>query len=200
MRAGGPQRYRPRNALSDRGCGLGQRIQNSSTTRCSRGAHGARSPSPGRGQATRTTAVTSNRRTGQRCATWWATTATTLQQKCCYSTRFGGCKAKLTNYFPAHNRSWYRRPATVPRYPRNTTKPQPRFTAHDQSPRHDCRRIVSMKRTYSMINPQATQRPDYALIAELFALTTTPRPAPTPKFKSTSARLREATDPPTRAS
>ena len=55
------------------------------------GAKGTRSPSPGRGRPTRTTAVTSSRRTGRSCARWSATTATTPLQSCCYSTRSGSC-------------------------------------------------------------------------------------------------------------
>ena len=58
---------------------------------CCNGAKATRSPSPGRGRATRTTAVTSSRRTGRWCAPWSATTATTPRQNCCYSTRSGSC-------------------------------------------------------------------------------------------------------------
>jgi hypothetical protein len=58
---------------------------------CSTGAKAARSPSPGRGRAIRTTAVTSSRRTGRWCAQLSATTATTPPQNCCYSTRSGRC-------------------------------------------------------------------------------------------------------------
>jgi hypothetical protein len=44
---------------------------------CSPGAPTGRSPSPGRGRATKTTAATWSRRTGRSCASWSATTATT---------------------------------------------------------------------------------------------------------------------------
>src|SRR6476646_8889277 len=54
--------------------------QNSSTTTCGDGANAERSPSPGRGRPTRTTAVTSSRKTGRWCAPWSATTATTPPQ------------------------------------------------------------------------------------------------------------------------
>ena len=58
---------------------------------CCNGANGTRSPSPARDRATRTTAVTSNRRTGRWSAPWSATTAMTPPQKCCCSTRSGSC-------------------------------------------------------------------------------------------------------------
>src|SRR6476620_9926620 len=54
---------------------------------------------PGAAGQTRTTAVTSSRKTGRWCAPWSATTATTPPQSCCYSTRSGSCKSKLTNDF-----------------------------------------------------------------------------------------------------
>ena len=50
---------------------------------CSTGASRRRSPSPGPGRATPTTAATSSRRTGRSYAPWSATTATTPRQSCC---------------------------------------------------------------------------------------------------------------------
>jgi len=63
--------------------------QNSSTSNCCTGAKGTRLPSPARGRPTRTTAVTSSRRTGRWSVRWLAITAMTPPQNCCYSTRFG---------------------------------------------------------------------------------------------------------------
>ena len=61
-------------------------------------------------------------------------------------------------------------------------------------------RIVALTRTYSLINPAATQRQVQALTAQLLTITTT-KAGPTAKAQvNKRARLREATNPPTRAS
>ena len=61
-------------------------------------------------------------------------------------------------------------------------------------------RIVALTRTYSLINPAATQRQIQALTAQLLAMTTS-KPGPTTKAQLPKrARSREATNPPTRAS
>jgi hypothetical protein len=57
-----------------------------------------------------------------------------------------------------------------------------------------------MTRTYSLINPAATQRQVQALTAQLFTLTTSKAaPGGTAPINK-RARLREATNPPSRAS
>ncbi|WP_454790022.1 integrase catalytic domain-containing protein [Mycolicibacterium lutetiense] len=61
-------------------------------------------------------------------------------------------------------------------------------------------RIVAMKRTYSLINPAATQRQIQALTAQLFTLATTKAGPTTQPPINKRARLREATNTPTRAS
>jgi hypothetical protein len=61
-------------------------------------------------------------------------------------------------------------------------------------------RIVALTRTYSLINPAATQRQVHALTARLFAITTAKTgPTDQPPVNK-RARLREATNSPTRAS
>jgi hypothetical protein len=61
-------------------------------------------------------------------------------------------------------------------------------------------RIVALTRTYSLINPAATQRQICALTAQLLTLTTgKAEPGATPQVNK-RARLREATNPPSRAS
>jgi hypothetical protein len=61
-------------------------------------------------------------------------------------------------------------------------------------------RIVALKRTYSLINPAATQRQVHALTSQLLALTTS-KAEPTVNVRARKrARLDEATNPPTRAS
>ena len=61
-------------------------------------------------------------------------------------------------------------------------------------------RIVALTRTYSLINPAATQRQIQALTAQLLAMTTS-KAGPTTKAQLPKrARSREATNPPTRAS
>src|SRR6201993_1938070 len=61
-------------------------------------------------------------------------------------------------------------------------------------------RIVALTRTYSLINPAATQRQVQALTAQLLTITTTKAgPTAEPQVNK-RARLREATNPPKRAS
>ncbi|BBX21448.1 hypothetical protein MTER_08590 [Mycolicibacter terrae] len=60
-------------------------------------------------------------------------------------------------------------------------------------------RIVALTRAYSLINPAATQRQAQALTARLFTLATTKAGAAEPPINK-RARLREATNTPTRAS
>jgi hypothetical protein len=61
-------------------------------------------------------------------------------------------------------------------------------------------RIVALTRTYSLINPAATQRQVQALTAQLLTLTTN-KAGPTAKTQvNKRARSHEATNPPPRAS
>jgi hypothetical protein len=61
-------------------------------------------------------------------------------------------------------------------------------------------RIVALTRTYSLINPAATQRQVQALTTQLFTLTTSKAtPGATPPINK-RARLHEATNPTSRAS
>ena len=61
-------------------------------------------------------------------------------------------------------------------------------------------RIVALTRTYSLINPAATQRQVQALTAQLLAVATT-KAGPTAKAQvNKRARVPEATNPPSRAS
>jgi hypothetical protein len=59
---------------------------------------------------------------------------------------------------------------------------------------------VGLTRTYSLINPAATQRQIQALTAQLFTLATSKAAPGAPAPINKRARLREATNPPTRAS
>ena len=60
-------------------------------------------------------------------------------------------------------------------------------------------RIVSLTRTYSLINPAATQCQIQALTAQLFTLTTSKAAPGTTAPINKRARLREATNTPSRA-
>jgi hypothetical protein len=61
-------------------------------------------------------------------------------------------------------------------------------------------RIVALTRTHSLINPAATQRQVQALIAQLLTLTTSKAGPGAQSPVNKRARLREATNPPSRAS
>ena len=61
-------------------------------------------------------------------------------------------------------------------------------------------RIVALTRTYSLINPAATQRQVQALTAQLLTLATSKAAPGDPTPVNKRARLREATNTPTRAS
>ncbi|WP_445167561.1 integrase catalytic domain-containing protein [Mycolicibacterium sp. Dal123E01] len=108
-------------------------------------------------------------------------------------------QSKLTNYFYPQQKliSKVRTGAKVSRKHDKATTPFHRAIDH---PDMTVERIVALKRTYSLINPAATGRQIHALTAQLFTLATSKAGpgAPTPVTKR--ARLREATNPPTRAS
>jgi hypothetical protein len=61
-------------------------------------------------------------------------------------------------------------------------------------------RIVALTRTYSLINPAATQRQVQALTAQLSTLTTSKAAPGAEPSMNKRARLREATNRPSRAS
>ncbi|BBX97049.1 hypothetical protein MLAC_23430 [Mycobacterium lacus] len=108
-------------------------------------------------------------------------------------------QSKLTNYFYPQQKliSKVRKGAKVSKKHDEATTPFHRTIAHPTTP---VERIVALTRTYSLINPAATQRQLQALTAQLLTLTTTKTgPTAQPQVNK-RARLREATIPPTRAS
>ena len=108
-------------------------------------------------------------------------------------------QSKLTNYFYPQQKliSKVRAGAKVAKKHDTATTPFHRAIDH---PTMTVERIVTLTRTYSLINPAATQRQIQALTAQLLTLTTSKAaPGATPPINK-RARLREATNPPSRAS
>lgn len=105
----------------------------------------------------------------------------------------------LTNYFHPQQKlvSKVRKGAKVSRKHDKATTPFHRATDH---PSMTVDRIVALKRTYSLINPAATQRQIQALTTQLFTLATSKTPAGVPAPVTKRARSREATNRPSRAS
>lgn len=108
-------------------------------------------------------------------------------------------QSNLTNYFHPQQKlvSKVRNGAKVSRKHDKATTPFHRAVDH---PSVTVERIVALKRTYSLINPAATQRQIQALTTQLYQMTTSKAPAGVPAPVTKRARLREATNPPTRAS
>ncbi|TDK96266.1 transposase, partial [Mycobacterium paragordonae] len=108
-------------------------------------------------------------------------------------------QSQLTNYFHPQQKlvSKVRKGAKVSRKHDTATTPFHRATDH---PSMTVDRIVALKRTYSLINPAATQRQIQALTNQLFTLTTSKAPAGVPTPLTKRARSREATNNPSRAS
>ena len=108
-------------------------------------------------------------------------------------------QSQLTNYFHPQQKlvSKVRTGAKVSRKHDKATTPFRRATDH---PSMTVDRIVALKRTYSLINPAATQRQIQALTTQLFTLATSKAPAGTPTPVTKRARSREATNTPKRAS
>jgi transposase InsO family protein len=108
-------------------------------------------------------------------------------------------QSKLTNYFHPQQKliSKVRTGAKVARKHDKATTPFHRALDH---PSMIVERIVALKRTYSLINPAATQRQIQALIIQLFTLATSKATDGAPAPVTKRARSREATTPPTRAS
>lgn len=108
-------------------------------------------------------------------------------------------QSQLTNYFHPQQKlvSKVRNGAKVSRKHDKATTPFHRAIDH---PSMTVDRIVALKRTYSLINPAATQRQIQALTARLFTLTTSKAPTGLPAPVTKRARSREATNHPSRAS
>jgi Integrase core domain len=108
-------------------------------------------------------------------------------------------QSKLTNYFYPQQKliSKVRKGAKVSKKHDEARTPFHRAIDH---PSVTVQRIVALTRTYSLINPAATQRQVQALTAQLLTITTTKAgPTAEPQVNK-RARLREATNPPKRAS
>lgn len=108
-------------------------------------------------------------------------------------------QSKLTNYFHPQQKliSKVRNGAKISKKHDEATTPFHRAIDH---PTTTVERIVALTRTYSLINPAATQRQIQALTAQLLTITTTKTgPGAEPQVNK-RARLREATNHPSRAS
>ena len=108
-------------------------------------------------------------------------------------------QSQLTNYFYPQQKliSKTRRGATVSKKHDEARTPFHRAIDHSDM---TVERIVGLTRTYSLINPAATQRKVQALTAELFTIATAKAGPNTEPPITKRARLREATNAPTRAS
>ena len=108
-------------------------------------------------------------------------------------------QSQLTNYFHPQQKliSKVRTGAKVSRKHDRATTPFHRATDH---PSVTVDRIMALKRTYSLINPAATQRRIAELTTQLFTLATSKASAGVPAPVTKRARLREATNNTSRAS
>ena len=108
-------------------------------------------------------------------------------------------QSKLTNYFHPQQKlvSKVRTGAKVSRKHDKATTPFHRTIDH---PTLTVDRIVALTRTYSLINPAATQRQIQALTAQLVTLATSKAADGVPAPVTKRARSREATKHPSRAS
>jgi hypothetical protein len=108
-------------------------------------------------------------------------------------------QSRLTNYFYPQQKliSKTRHGAKVTKKHDEATTAFHRAIDH---PTMAVERIVALTRTYSLINPAATQRQVRALTAQLFTLATSKTGDGAQPPITKRARLREATNPPTRAS
>ncbi|MUL91714.1 DDE-type integrase/transposase/recombinase [Mycolicibacterium sp. CBMA 331] len=108
-------------------------------------------------------------------------------------------QSKLTNYFHPQQKlvSKVRHGAKVSKKHDEAATPFHRAIDH---PTMTVERIVSLTRTYSLINPAATRRQIQALTAQLFTLATSKAGNGVTVPVNKRARLREATKPPSRAS
>ena len=108
-------------------------------------------------------------------------------------------QSKMTNYFYPQQKlvSKVRAGAKVSKKHDNATTPFHRAIDH---PTMTVDRIVALTRTYSLINPAATQRQIHALTAQLLTLVTSKAAPGAAAPINKRARLREATNQPSRAS
>jgi hypothetical protein len=108
-------------------------------------------------------------------------------------------QSMLTNYFYPQQKliSKIRHGAKVSKKHDKATTPFHRAIDH---PAMTVERIVALTRTYSLINPAATQRQIQALTAQLLVLTTSKAGPGVRPSVNKRARLHEATNPPSRAS
>jgi Integrase core domain len=108
-------------------------------------------------------------------------------------------QSRLTNYFYPQQKlvSKVRQGAKVAKKHDKATTPFHRAIDH---PTMTVERIVGLTRTYSLINPAATQRQIHALTTQLFTLATSKAGNGVKAPVNKRARLREATNPPSRAS
>lgn len=108
-------------------------------------------------------------------------------------------QSRLTNYFYPQQKliSKVRKGAKVSKKHDKATTPFHRAIDH---PTMTVERIVALTRTYSLINPAATQRQVQALTARLLTITTTKAGLTAEPQVNKRARLREVTNPPKRAS
>lgn len=108
-------------------------------------------------------------------------------------------QSQLTNFFQPQQKlvSKVRTGAKVSRKHDQAATPFRRASDH---PSVTVDRIVALKRTYSLINPAATQRQIRALTTQLFALATSKAPSGIPAAVTKRARSREATNHASRAS
>src|ERR1700739_501697 len=107
--------------------------------------------------------------------------------------------SQLTNYFYPQQKliSKVRTGAKVSKKHDKATTPFHRTIDH---PSTTVEPVVALKRTYSLVNPAATQRQIQALTTQLFTLTASKAGDGLPAPITKRARSREATNPPTRAS
>ena len=108
-------------------------------------------------------------------------------------------QSKLTNYFYPQQKliSKVRHGAKVSK--KHDTAATPFHRAIDH-PTLTVERIMALTRTYSLINPAATQRQIQALTAQLLTMTTSKAGPATKAQVNKRARSHEATNPPSRAS
>jgi len=108
-------------------------------------------------------------------------------------------QSKMTNYFYPQQKlmSKVRNGAKVAKKHDIAATPFHRAIDH---PTMTVERIVALTRTYSLINPAATQRQIQALTAQLLTITTSKAGPATKAQVNKRARSHEATNPPSRAS
>ncbi|WP_232070642.1 hypothetical protein [Mycobacterium lacus] len=104
-------------------------------------------------------------------------------------------QSKLTNYFYPQQKpiSKVRNGATVPKKHDTTATAFHHAIDH---PTMTVERIVALTRTYSLINPAATQHQIQALTAQLLTLATSKAGPDAPAHMNKRTRSQEATNPP----